>query len=336
MKVGINGMQQAKREVIQAQRELAFAVKLDEIRYRKWLWVLEAGRGGMVSPWLAASEYRAAFAAFDLDLIALAPDVAAWRIAESGVKTEIIAAVDDWALYEGFSAHNEHLLDIVRRADPGGWLDRLRDPKVRTDVTAVTRLANDADVQLLSPTALSTLAELMNRNGLDPSPVLRRARVAHPSEFELAFALGQWHRGHARYQQIAQYEAACALRPDNTTVWMQLADALKTWGDDEGAIAAYRKIIELEPKYAHAHTNLGNFHFQKKNYADCILCAKYAISADPKRSNGYALLGRALQATGDISGARVALTEAARLDATWAEMLAQLPPVPLAPPPRPK
>jgi predicted Zn-dependent protease len=117
---------------------------------------------------------------------------------------------------------------------------------------------------------------------------------------------------------------------------MQLADALKTWGDDEGAIAAYRKIIELEPKYAHAHTNLGNFHFQKKNYADCILCAKNAISADPKRSNGYALLGRALQATGDISGARVALTEAARLDATWAEMLAQLPPVPLAPPPRPK
>jgi hypothetical protein len=46
------------------------------------------------------------------------------------------------------------------------------------------------------------------------------------------------------------------------------------------------------------------------------------------------LLGELLLRTGDIPGARAAWTEAARLDKQWASMLAKLPPVPLAPPPR--
>ena len=55
---------------------------------------------------------------------------------------------------------------------------------------------------------------------------------------------------------------------------------------------------------------------------------------DPKFADGHALLASALERSGDIPGARAALTEAARLDKRWAPLLAKLPPVAVAPPPR--
>jgi hypothetical protein len=45
------------------------------------------------------------------------------------------------------------------------------------------------------------------------------------------------------------------------------------------------------------------------------------------------LVAELLHRTGDITGARAALTEAARLDAKYAELLAKLA-LPVAPPPR--
>jgi hypothetical protein len=46
------------------------------------------------------------------------------------------------------------------------------------------------------------------------------------------------------------------------------------------------------------------------------------------------MFGDLLMRTGDLSGARAALTGAVRLDRRWAALLAKLPPVPVAPAPR--
>src|SRR5579871_4898341 len=62
------------------------------------------------------------------------------------------------------------------------------------------------------------------------------------------------------------------------------------------------------------------------------LPARAAIKADPKYSNAHALLGMSMQQTGDIPGARAALTEATRLDKKWEPLLAKLPPIPVTPP----
>jgi cytochrome c-type biogenesis protein CcmH/NrfG len=59
--------------------------------------------------------------------------------------------------------------------------------------------------------------------------------------------------------------------------------------------------------------------------------ARTAIKVDPKYSNAHAMLSDILLRTGDISGARIALTEAARLDKRWSPTLAKLPPIPVAP-----
>jgi hypothetical protein len=82
------------------------------------------------------------------------------------------------------------LLAAARRADPGAWGDRLRDPAVRASKDAVAKLAADADPAATPSASLSVPAELMTRNGLDLAPLLSAPRARHPTDFELAFALG--------------------------------------------------------------------------------------------------------------------------------------------------
>ena len=107
-------------------------------------------------------------------------------------------------------------------------------------------------------------------------------------------------------------------------------------GDADGAITSHKEAIKHDPNYAFAHFNLGEIYRQQERYAEAIACARDAIKADPIFSNAQAMLGLALRDSGDIPGARVALTEAARLDPKrWAASLANLPPAtPVAPAPR--
>ena len=106
-------------EVEQARRNLAFVVQLDDIRFRKWLWIAEAGGRGDFNTKIASPEYRKAFAERGLDLPTLAPAEAAKRIAASAVKADLVAAVDDWALYEPADMFRNRLLEIARTGRSG-------------------------------------------------------------------------------------------------------------------------------------------------------------------------------------------------------------------------
>ncbi|MBA4067689.1 MAG: hypothetical protein C0501_29090 [Isosphaera sp.] len=135
---------------------------------------------------------------------------------------------------------------------------------------------------------------------------------------------------------VAASREAVRLDPKDAGAQSNLGNALGAAGDVPGAVAAWREAARLDPKFAMAHYNLGVSYLQQKEYAEAVASARAAIAADPKWSNAHALLGLALQGTGDIPGARAALTEAARLDPKqFGPLLKQLPPVPVAPPPRP-
>jgi cytochrome c-type biogenesis protein CcmH/NrfG len=87
-----------------------------------------------------------------------------------------------------------------------------------------------------------------------------------------------------------------------------------------------------------SHYSLGALYMNQQNWEEAIVQARSAIKADPTLAITHAMLGAALQKTGDIAGARAALTEAVRLDPKspqWKALLAKLPPpLPVAPPPR--
>jgi Flp pilus assembly protein TadD/tRNA A-37 threonylcarbamoyl transferase component Bud32 len=315
------GATELRPVVEQARADLAFVVKLDDIRFRKWVWIATEGGTGHFNEETAPPEYRRAFAERGLDPTALNPADAALRIASSAVKAELVAAVDDWALYEPDATLRDRLLEVARKADPGVWTDRLRTPAVRSDRAEVAKLAAAADPST-TPAALSVLAVLMQRHGLDPSPLLSAARAKHPTDFELAFVLGRWHtlnskevpstKREAIGREIGPYEAARALRPGNVTVWLNLGVALHARGDATGALAAWREAVRLDPTDAIARYNLGWALYAKGDVDGAIAEYREAVKLDPKYARAHYDLGVALNDRGDVTAAIDAWKQAAR------------------------
>jgi len=333
--------------VEQARVDLAFVVQLDDIRYRKWLWLMGGeGNPGKFNTTIAAPEYHRAFSAQNLDLKTLPPTEASARIAASGVKAELVAAIDDWALYEPDTALRDRLLEVARRADPGPWTDRLRDPAVRGNRGAIATLVADADVSRTPPAAIQVLAVLMTRQqGLDPRPTLIAARMANPGEFELAFYLGQCQDGGPA---IGPYEVAHSLRPDNRSVLnnlgnelhavnqlaeaeavlrraaeiapldaivqFNLANIFRDRQNLSAAVAGFRRAIDLDPKFAFAYLNLGNALKRQNDIAGAITSYRHAIACDPNFAAAYASLGGILRESKDADAALAALLKAVELD----------------------
>jgi tetratricopeptide (TPR) repeat protein len=297
------------------RENLAFVVALDGIRFRKWIWIAEEGAKGHFNTTIAAPEYRTAFAAHGLDLPKSDPAEAAKLIASSPIRVELVAAVDDWALYEPDDAVRDHLLVVARKADRGDWTDRLRDPAVWGDAGALKKLAAEADPAATSSAALSVLSNLMERKGLDPSPLLSAARAKHPTDFELAFVLGRWSDRHRKDGQgLGPYEAARALRPDNVTVWINLGVILHGRGEMDGALAAWREAVRLDPRDPLARYNLG-WGLQIRGDLDGAIAAyREVIRLDPKYALAHYNLAGALNDKGDVTGAIATWWEAVRHD----------------------
>jgi len=114
-----------------------------------------------------------------------------------------------------------------------------------------------------------------------------------------------------------------------------LADVLLAKGDRDEAEAACRDALRLDPKNFWAHTGLGEVLLSKGDPTGAVLACREAVRIQPLTPKSHALLGIALWQTGDLPGARDALTEATRLDEKWLLALAKLPPLAVAPPPRP-
>jgi len=300
--------------VEQALRDLAFVEKLDGIRFRKWVFIAQPGGKGGFNTRIASPEYRKAFTSYGLPLDTMQVTDAAERIAASSVKAEIVAAVDDWALYEPNAVLRNRLLAITRKVDGGEWTDRLRTSTIWKDKDAVAGLAANVDLATVSPASLSMLAELMRRNSLNPTALLTAARTAYPANFELAFALGQWNMTSKDGLQIGPYEAARALRPGNLTVWNNLGNALRMKGDVDGAIAAYKHAIKIDPKYAHAHYNMGIALKVKGDVDGAIAFYEQTIQLDPKYSQAHNNLGIALREKGNADGAIVSFKQAIHHD----------------------
>jgi hypothetical protein len=172
--------------VEQARADLAFAEQLDEIRYGKWLHVVELRKGTRFAEAVdlplnqssAPGAYRAPFLARGLDVDTANLSELAARLGASGIKAELVAALDDWALYEPDVGRLVRLLELTLRADPGDWTGRLRDPAVRRDRRAVAALAAEADSAVPTPDRLADEQAALNlldyrRRALD-------ARRPHP------------------------------------------------------------------------------------------------------------------------------------------------------------
>ncbi|HUB26781.1 MAG TPA: tetratricopeptide repeat protein, partial [Tepidisphaeraceae bacterium] len=96
-------------------------------------------------------------------------------------------------------------------------------------------------------------------------------------------------------------------------------NALQNLGDLAGAIAAYRKVLEIEPNFIEALNNLGGALKASGQLDGAIECYTRALSLRADFAPLHANLGNALAARGQLDDAAAALRFAVQLDKTFAE-----------------
>jgi tetratricopeptide (TPR) repeat protein len=85
------------------------------------------------------------------------------------------------------------------------------------------------------------------------------------------------------------------------------------------AIAAYHKVLEIEPAHAAAHINLGTLHYNRQDFSLAEEHYRQAIEADPRYALAYFDLGNVLDETGRVPEAIQTYKTALQLAPTYAD-----------------
>ena len=111
-----------------------------------------------------------------------------------------------------------------------------------------------------------------------------------------------------------------APRDDEVANWFARGVALEEDANTQTeAIAAYLKVIELEPAHAAAHINLGTLYYNRQDFALAEKHYRRAMEADPRYALAYFDLGNVLDETGRVQEAIQTYKTALQLAPTYAD-----------------
>lgn len=170
-------------------------------------------------------------------------------------------------------------------------------PVARPQRTAATR--NEAPPPAAPAPAPAPLIE----RSAEPLPIEAAYRALRAGRFEEAQRL---------------YEAVAASQPALADAWLGLASAREGRGDVAGAIAAYRRALQLEPDNAEALAALAELTSAGNPSAQASVL-RAALARKPDAPSLHAALGRLLAAENRWSEARIAFEAAAALAPARAE-----------------
>ena len=85
------------------------------------------------------------------------------------------------------------------------------------------------------------------------------------------------------------------------------------------AIAAYHRVLELEPTHAAAHINLGTLYYNRQEFTLAEQHYRQAIESDPRYALAYFDLGNVLDETGRVQEAVLTYKVAIQLAPTYAD-----------------
>jgi tetratricopeptide (TPR) repeat protein len=158
---------------------------------------------------------------------------------------------------------------------------------------------------------------------LKPDPAAldfhRRIVAAYPGDFWANHNLGSaLHEAGNSRESLRYYTAALALRPNNSGVCVNRANALRAAQELDAAILDLRRAVALAPEYAVAHSNLGRALQAKGDLEGASAAFARAIDANPNPKSAGALsgLGANLMMQGDVPGALALLRKALATDPT--------------------
>ncbi len=103
---------------------------------------------------------------------------------------------------------------------------------------------------------------------------------------------GQIDKAKSYYQQVVK------LQPGNFECWHILAIFEYQNKNYVDALALFKKVISIHPKYAPAHCNMGLVLHEMGQLGECLLCYDKALALDPELSAAYNNKGNSLKELG--------------------------------------
>jgi eukaryotic-like serine/threonine-protein kinase len=228
----------------QARSDADMVAELEEIRLR-----LSAGGGSPKgAPLVPDSMYSAAFRDHGIDLVTLAPGEAATRIRSSAIRETLLAFLHDWLFWVS-DENRATLLAVLDGSDDDGWRHAFREALVEKDMEKLKALASAPEAPDQPPVVLSGLAGVMlaDRYKDEALAHLREAQQRHPGDFWINYLLGLFWAKDRPQEAVGYFRAAVAIRPTSDQAYTMLGRALRDSGDAEGAIAAFRQSVALNP-----------------------------------------------------------------------------------------
>jgi tetratricopeptide (TPR) repeat protein/tRNA A-37 threonylcarbamoyl transferase component Bud32 len=307
--------------VVQLLRDVEMLVRLETAR-------LQGAAGDKETGFDYAGadrHYAEGFEWYGLDLITSDPTDAAECMRKSPIRTQLVAALDDWAfvrdkLRQGTGASPRAVADL---ADDDPWRKQLRRAMSRGKRGTLEKLA-EAKSALSQPSAsleLLAVALAEAHSGEAAEVLLRRAQAAHPADFWINFQLAVTIRRNKQPdtgQAVRFYQAALALRPDSPIVFTNLGNALRDQGRLPEAETALRKAIELKPNLPRAHNSLGNVLSDQRKLAEAEAAYRKAIELQSDYALAHINLGTTLYKQGRLVEAETAYRKAIQLKRDYA------------------
>src|SRR5579872_5562786 len=109
-------------------------------------------------------------------------------------------------------------------------------------------------------------------------------------------------------------------REHEVASWFARGIALEEDPNTHGeAIAAYHKVLEIDPMHAAAHINLGTLYYNRQDFGRAEIHYRHAIEADPRYALAHFDLGNVLDETGRIHEAVATYKTALQLAPTYAD-----------------
>ena len=121
--------------------------------------------------------------------------------------------------------------------------------------------------------------------------------------FLLGLVFLTWRQTAVYHNLVTLYTGTLTKNPGCWMAHYNLGIALNDQGDADGAIAHYRRAVELRPSYAEAHYNLGRLLVQKGQIDEAIAHYEKALEINPADAEAHNNLGTTLFASGRVDEA---------------------------------
>jgi tetratricopeptide (TPR) repeat protein len=329
--------QELQQQLQQAEADTKLANRLEDL----WLKMLTLHATGQQAKETLTREYEAAFRSAGLvpvggnkagvavvwhaangRLAKISVEVAgneeavAKRIQQSALRDQLVAALDQWAMWLDDGEMRDRVIAVAWLADRDPkWRLRFRDPAVRKDREALQRVANKLEAADLSPQAVLTLSGWLHAEGGDTEPLLRAGQRRYPSDPWINFNLARllWDKGKTA-EAAGFFRAVLVARPEIGEVHNQLGLALVKEGQFPEAVAAFRRAVELDSKSAVALVNLAHTFQRHGRLEEALAECRRALEREPERATAWMMLGTIFQDQGRFVEAAAVYTHTSRLD----------------------